>query len=586
MKTEALLAATLLLTANIACNRDTLEPTEPTEVAPIVSDLETDTVASWNGGRLSILDIERELANAQGPACIETRSQAGGGSVDAWVPCYEEIARALALEDLVRFENPDFDQAVLDESNADLAGLRRAAIERIYLQRLADSTQISEIQVEEEWAANPQDYRHQASVVLFNIFMRHQDPKNPEATDIILRKLAERFESGESWESLARQHSESETRFLGGSVGTVLEGQLPDRLDRVVFSLPAGGVSEPIRVRDGAVLFHVREVIEGAEGQIDEFRRHIVSRLRQEEIQTAIAATLVDADLPEHATVLSLEDIIATLDGSDPEARVLIIGDSFLTVTQLRGAAGVAPLAKAASLDEEARQTLQQTYTRLKNAWMLPYVLEQQATPALSDEVTQEIAAMGIRMLIDEKIRKELVERAERKPERLRAFWLDNQQHFQTPLRYRIRHWRLPFGDNPPRQLAEMERLFHLLQAGRIDLDQARNELGGEIEERGWIEHGTLALQLPPKGAAYLSQIGPEGFSVPYQQAKALHMVHVIEREEPRRLTLEHAREEVLRSYVDRYRHELFREVADERLAAAEFVFLGNEVRRLLMPSL
>ena len=58
---------------------------------------------------------------------------------------------------------------------------------------------------------------------------------------------------------LARANSDSETRANDGQVGWVDRGAMAPQLDRVVFSLKEGEVSEPVAVPSGAVLLYARE---------------------------------------------------------------------------------------------------------------------------------------------------------------------------------------------------------------------------------------------------------------------------------------------------------------------------------------
>ena len=89
---------------------------------------------------------------------------------------------------------------------------------------------------------------------MWNLFRRHRNTEKPEDTTAFLLEIKARVEAGETFQSLARQFSDSETRLRDGLVGRVSEGDLPARLEEIAFDLDTGQVSQPIPVRGGAVL--------------------------------------------------------------------------------------------------------------------------------------------------------------------------------------------------------------------------------------------------------------------------------------------------------------------------------------------
>ena len=73
------------------------------------------------------------------------------------------------------------------------------------------------------------------------------------------REAAIAARGGAKFEDVVVRFSDGPTRSKGGDMGTVGKGELAAALDAAAFSLPAGGVSEPIETRSG---WHVLKVIE------------------------------------------------------------------------------------------------------------------------------------------------------------------------------------------------------------------------------------------------------------------------------------------------------------------------------------
>ena len=96
------------------------------------------------------------------------------------------------------------------------------------------------------------------------------------ANQIVVKTLAAaeeirgRLEAGEDFAALARANSiDEETRALGGDMGTIAHGQLNlPALDRALFNLETGEISEPIRTSEG---FHIVQVREKIEPSMDDF---------------------------------------------------------------------------------------------------------------------------------------------------------------------------------------------------------------------------------------------------------------------------------------------------------------------------
>lgn len=76
--------------------------------------------------------------------------------------------------------------------------------------------------------------------------------------DVLARakQVRERLVGGASFAALAADHSDDEaTAEHGGSLGLIGTGQLPPDLETILFALPPGQLSEPIRTRHGWHLF-------------------------------------------------------------------------------------------------------------------------------------------------------------------------------------------------------------------------------------------------------------------------------------------------------------------------------------------
>ncbi len=561
----------LLATLAAACG-DAPQPAEPP----------ADAIATWNGGGAGLAAVESAFGTARTPACRQARR---GGGLEELVPCYRELAEGMALEALVLAEVGDVDVALegLGEDGEGYQQLGKQAFLEVYLRRLGEEVEVDDAEIEAAYQADLERFRLPGQLGLSNIFRRHDDPAHPEQTDELLRELKRRFEGGETFAALAREYSQSETRLRGGEVGRVSEDDLPARLARVAFALGDGEVSEPVRVKGGAVLLYVQGIVDGAEPSFERVQGRLRRELAARRVEQAISERVAGREPPAGSVVLELDELVAALDG-DPETVVLDIDGERLNAGQLRRMAQLGPRAVAADLDAEGRDRLAEVYHRRQQQQLLALELVDSADPELAAEAEEHLRKEATSRLVDQHIRDEMGRRVDGDGERLRSYFEDNRHHYQSPLRFKLRMWNLPFDHDPPAQLRRMEAMRERLAAGKVDLAAAAAELGGSVEDLGWREFDSLEEEIPAKARSYLMEVGDSGWSVPYQQDDALHLIRLDERDEPRPLEYQEAAERVRRDYLQRFKQELYRRVAEERLHAAGFAFDDEAVRRLLAP--
>ena len=84
-------------------------------------------------------------------------------------------------------------------------------------------------------------------------------------------------------------------------MGIIYKGNLHRPLESIIFSLPDGGVSEPLRYRDGILIFKVTAVKSSDIKPFNDVRDQCMTQLRQSKAQ-AIVQDLVN-DLRSNASI-------------------------------------------------------------------------------------------------------------------------------------------------------------------------------------------------------------------------------------------------------------------------------------------
>ena len=582
MRFETCAAAIVLLFALWACD---LPAPANTETKPAPAKPGPAIAAGYADGAIRLDEVEAEMASARTPECIQALSAPGGGSVEALIPCYEELAEALAIEHIVLGDLPDLDQALegLDDNYIEQ---RDAALLNIYYQRLRAQLEITDAEIELMLASGEKDSGTPRRFTLYNIFRRHRDPARPEETVAFLNQLRTRINAGETFASIAREYSDSETRLNDGRVGQLPEDELPPRLREQTAGLENGEVSEPLIVKGGAVLIKIEDDSPAVEPDPQEYRETIRRQLIGLKTRELVEERVSGQAVPIDAILFSQDQLFSHLDGEDSDLLIFDLGGQRLTVGEFRSRTGLLPTDVVADLPPEGQDELQEAYQQLKQRRLLLMNLLESGDAderKLREQVEQPLLKERLTRLVDRQLQKDMWQSVDRSAVSLRRFYNDNSHHYQTPLKFKLQILHLPLDHDPAAQLQMLERLGEQTATGTDSLSRAAEWSGGQVEDLGWREYSELD-DLPGKARRYLLQATPGAYSIPYQHDDALHMMWVEAQQSPIQFAYEEVAERVREDYFERFERRLYQEAVKQRLIAAKFVFYADNVHELLLP--
>ncbi len=556
--------AGLLLTLAVAgaagCRRD--EVAEPA----------AGVVASCRSGPVTALEVEQRLRGL-------TAAGEVSGSREALVDAFRRVAEEVVVERAL-----ERGAGAATEDPAGLAATRekyrRLAVAEVYaLEKVRVDPEVAEAEVRSYYDAHRELFHQPARRTVWHIFRRHQDPAHPEVTVAFVESLRQQLLAGASFAALAREHSHSETRAMGGRLGVVPRGKLPPELEAVVFALAEGEVSAPLSTADGAFLFRATEVVEEQDFELDDVRLRIVRELREERVLAALEEAVAGQPLPPGSRVLDRAGLEQAGRGGDGEVVLEVDGLSW-TVAELRQELAEHRQGQPPPLRPE--HEVSRLYRRLVLAQLLYLEAAGEGFPELRADA---IAAVS-RHLSAERLRQQEAERrmaalVDAAPGDVRRFFEDNAFLYQSRLRLHLRSLDAPLGADPGRQVAALEGLRRELEAGRVTLGQAAARVQGRVTDHGWVSSDELAGFDPKVRHYLLAMLGP-GYSVVFQLNQRLLLVQVVARDEPRPLDLAQVEGQVRRDYLERSRQELYRRVVSDILEAEQFRFHPREVERRL----
>ena len=105
-------------------------------------------------------------------------------------------------------------------------------------------------------------------------------------------EVAAKIKAGEKFEDLAKQYSGDPTAAQGGDLGTYKRGALAKVLEDQTFDLPVGGVTAPIRTRQGFVILKVTDHQKAGIPSLKEVEPQVQEAMYMEQMQPALRAYL------------------------------------------------------------------------------------------------------------------------------------------------------------------------------------------------------------------------------------------------------------------------------------------------------
>ncbi|HEX2917220.1 MAG TPA: peptidylprolyl isomerase, partial [Edaphobacter sp.] len=124
-------------------------------------------------------------------------------------------------------------------------------------------------------------------------------PTPADASDAVVSQakakadsIAEKIKAGADFAEMAKQNSGGPTAYQGGELGLFKRGGLAKVIEDQTFSLPTGGVTAPIRTRQGFVILKVIDHQQAGVPPLKEIEPQIQEAIYMKQIQPALRAYL------------------------------------------------------------------------------------------------------------------------------------------------------------------------------------------------------------------------------------------------------------------------------------------------------
>lgn len=169
------------------------------------------------------------------------------------------------LEDMrKKFPSEEAFDEVLREQRLSYKKLRDRFKDELLRSRAIDfkvraRVNVSPGEVSEYYNRNKDAFRGPAEARVKQILIRSGSIRSEEAAKELAQSIREKLIAGGDMAALAREYSEGSEKENGGDMGWVKQGQFLERLDRAIFKLGPGEVSEAVKTQLGFHLFKSEE---------------------------------------------------------------------------------------------------------------------------------------------------------------------------------------------------------------------------------------------------------------------------------------------------------------------------------------
>ena len=286
---------------------------------------EPEQLARYDGGTIELAELDAMLVRPG------ARGEAGAPRDGQWFAM--QIERLFQRKVLLASPERgalEKDVAVAEEWEQLSAPILASA----YLQE-HPAPELTDAQIESYFEAHKDTFRLPERRAISNLFLRLPDDQaGGVAACSELAELRQRIVAGESFEALAREHSQTANASVGGLIGLVSRGQLAPELEAAAFALESGQMTPVLRDRSGCHLLRVAQIQPLIEPDFTALKFQLLSQLSQQ-VQAAHFQKLANIIADE----LGLAAPDATLLDADANAVLFEIDGKAVTRNLVRARA-------------------------------------------------------------------------------------------------------------------------------------------------------------------------------------------------------------------------------------------------------
>ncbi|MGH9727756.1 MAG: peptidylprolyl isomerase [Candidatus Acidiferrales bacterium] len=162
--------------------------------------------------------------------------------------------------------------------------------QKVISQEVGSTVRIGSGEVQKYYDAHKNEFVKPEGVDLSVIFFSTEN-KTPQQVALIQQKaegVLKRLKSGDDFAALAKRFSEGPTSTQGGELGSYKRGQLTPDLEKLVFSLKKGDVTNVIPASNGIQIIRVNQHFDAGLQPLSNVEQDVENAIYQQKIQPAM----------------------------------------------------------------------------------------------------------------------------------------------------------------------------------------------------------------------------------------------------------------------------------------------------------
>lgn len=162
--------------------------------------------------------------------------------------------------------------------------------QRVISEEVGSTVRIGSDEVQKYYDAHKNEFVMPEEVDLSVIFFSTEN-KTPQEVALIRQKadgVLKRLKSGDDFGELAKRFSEGPTSAQGGELGTYKRGELTPDLEKLVFALKKGDMTDVIPASNGIQIIRVNRHFDAGLQPLSKVEQEVENALYQEKIQPAM----------------------------------------------------------------------------------------------------------------------------------------------------------------------------------------------------------------------------------------------------------------------------------------------------------
>ncbi len=184
------------------------------------------------------------------------------------------------------------------ESYADFRqNIKTGILTRMVIEQdVAPRIDIPPAAVRKYYLAHKSEFISQAGVDLSEILISTQGVKKAAIPRLqtLAQQIQARAARGESFSKLAKTYSNGTTAATGGAIGFFKQGTLAPSLEKIVFALPAGGVTKVLPTANGYLILKVHAIHQAGQETLAQARSQVEQKVYEQLLQPELKQYLAN----------------------------------------------------------------------------------------------------------------------------------------------------------------------------------------------------------------------------------------------------------------------------------------------------